>query len=337
MKASKKSDFEERPMSQTQDLLPLSDIDRVDDAVDAGILATGIAALELLADIRMAIDLRPNNKDRRMAQMCQAFFLGKIHRVSLAMLTLMRHGQGEEATSLLREQYEFIVSLLYYQKHSQAAVLFMASHPLTQLEMAERNVRVSVSAKEKKKRERLIKPLQREVAQARKAYPNLVKPCPANCTKPSGHVHDWNPPATKDMLLNLMGDWLKTTYQNIKHTVSRKDLIAHRDVVTDRLHLVRAHFLSQEKHGLAFALRGNLRINNLRIEPISLQVKKPNDLVYHIIGSLDPIYLDTVVDNGIADFEPRIKDLKNRLASDKARLRITDPNPAITALRDVVQ
>ena len=312
------------------------DTDRVDDSVDAGIIATGIEALRLIADIRMVIDLGPNGRDRRMAQMCQAFFLGKIHRVSLAMLTLMRHGQSQEATSLLREQHEFIVSLLFYQKHPEVAVLFMASHPLTQLDMAERNVRTSVSADEKKKRKRFIKPLQREAAQVRKRYPGLIKPCTANCRKPSGHIHDWNPPATKDMLLDLMGDWLKTTYQNIKHTHSRRDLIAHRDIVTDRLHLARSHFLSQDKHGLPFALRGNLKMSNLRIEPISLHVKKPNDLVYHIIGSLDPIYLDTVVDNGIAGFETRIQDLKVRLTGDKTRLGITDFNPAITAIRDFV-
>lgn len=116
-----------------------------DPTVDEELLTLGNEALELLRKTRLAIDLGPNGPERRMAQMCQAFFAGKIYRVTRAMVTLIRHGQGHEATALLREQHEFILALLYYQKHETAATLFMASHPVTQLRMAEQSLSVATS------------------------------------------------------------------------------------------------------------------------------------------------------------------------------------------------
>jgi len=315
-----------------------STLDYVDAAVDARMLETGAIALDLIEDIRASIDLLPNQPERRLAQMCQAFFVGKVHRITGAMLVLVRHGQGEEATGLLREQYEFIVALLFYQMHPNEAALFIASHPLTQLDMAKRHLRGAVSTAEQKTSQDLVNLLQVEADAAIRDFPDLVRPCPGpkKCRKAgSAHLHDWSPKPPKDMLIDLLGTWLKDTYDRINHRVPMREFIAQRDIVAHRLHTAHSHFLSQGKHGLPFALRGALELDELSIEAIRAQVASPNELVYHIIGSLDPIFIDTVQDNGIAGFDNRIDELKARLDADKVRLGITDGNPAITAIRDV--
>lgn len=63
--------------------------DGADPILDQELLNLGNAALELLRNIRLAIDLGPNTPERRMAQMCQAFLLGKIYRVTRSTLTLV--------------------------------------------------------------------------------------------------------------------------------------------------------------------------------------------------------------------------------------------------------
>jgi len=314
-----------------------AEIDHIDSAVDAGMLETGAVSLELIENIRASIDLLPNPPERRLAQMCQAFFVGKIHRVTRAMLTLIMRGQGQEATSLLREQHEFIVALLFYQMHPGDATLFIASHPLTQLDMAKRHLQGAVSPDEQKTRQDLVDLLQPEADASIRDFPDLIRPCPGpkRCKKASSvHVHEWRPKQPKDMLLELFGAWLKGTYARIKHSATPREFTAQRDILTDRQHLARSHFVSQDKHGLPFALSGGLKLNELSIEAVRGQVGNPNDLVFHIIGSLEPIFTDTVRDNGITGFGARIDAFKARLEADKIRLGIADGNPAITAIRD---
>jgi hypothetical protein len=97
--------------------------DDADANLDGDLLALGARELDLLSETRKALNLAQEQAADRPALMCQAFLLGMGARVTRAMLTLVRHGQGSEAIGLLREQHEFVTALLYYQKHQDAATL----------------------------------------------------------------------------------------------------------------------------------------------------------------------------------------------------------------------
>jgi hypothetical protein len=314
----------------------IESFDGADPALDQELLDLGNAALELMRKMRLAIDLGPNTPERRMAQMCQAFLLGKLYRVTRSMLTLVRHGQGQEATSLLREQYEFIVALLHYQKHEADATLFMASHPVMQLRMAERNLKSRVTPQEISDRTKSAAALKVEADAARKRFPALLKPCPGNgkCKNATPtHEHDWHVMKPKDMLRDLIGDWLKEHHTKERTTPTRQELIEQIDTITERIHFSHSHFLSQEKHGLPFALINNLAITGGQIDDVGAQVDDPNDLAYHIIGSVQPAIRDTAANNRITSFDEEIAEWDSHLQSCKDRLGISAPNPALTALR----
>jgi hypothetical protein len=310
--------------------------DGADPVLDQELLNLGNAALELLRNIRLAIDLGPNTTERRMAQMCQAFLLGKIHRVTRGTLTLVRHGQEQEATHLLREQYEFIIALLYYQKHETDATLFLGSHPVMQLRMAERSLRSAVNPQEISERSRSVEALKVEAAAARKSFPALVKPCPGKkkCKKSATvHEHDWSVTSPRDMLKDLINDWLKDGHAMEGSTPTGHQLAEQTDTITERIHFYRSHFLSQEKHGLPFALISNLAITGGQIDDVEPQVADPNDLAYHIIGGVQDAIRDTAATNGIATFDDAIGGWEKQLQGCKNRLGIFAPNPALTALR----
>src|ERR1700688_1115732 len=152
--------------------------DGADPTVDEELLTLGNEALELLRKVRLEIHLGANGPERRMAKMCEASFAGKIYRVTRAILTLVRHGQGQEATALLREQFKFILALLYFQEHEIEAMLFMASHPVTQLRMAEKSAQVEISREKRATFEHSIAALKIEADAARARFPALLRPCP---------------------------------------------------------------------------------------------------------------------------------------------------------------
>ena len=90
------------------------------DRPDDELLATAKASLQLLKATRDSIVLVIDDVERRLAQM---FFVGKIYLVTNAIVTLIEYGQGKEAENRLREQYEFIIALLYYHKNQRNAAL----------------------------------------------------------------------------------------------------------------------------------------------------------------------------------------------------------------------
>lgn len=271
-----------------------------------------------------------------MAQLCQAFLLGKLYRITRSMLTLARHGQGQEATNLVREQYEFTVALLHYQKHETDATLFMASHPVMQLRMAERSLKSAVNSRELSERSKSVAALKVEADAARKEFPALLKPCPgkSKCKDAAtAHEHDWQVMKPRDMLRDLINDWLKDAHAKERRTPTRQQLVEQTDTITERIHFYHSHFLSQEKHGLPFALINNLAITGEQIDDVEPQVNDPNDLAYHIIGSAQAAIRDTAANNEITSFDKTIAEWERQLQSCKDRLGISAPNPALTALR----
>lgn len=309
--------------------------DGADPTVDEELLALGNEALDMLRKMRLAIDLGANRPERRMAQMCEAFFAGKIYRVTRAILTLVRHGQGQEATALLREQFEFILALLYFQKHEIEATLFMASHPVTQLRMAEKSLQVEISPGKRASFEHSAKVLRIEANAARARFPALLKPCLVkNCLKfGTLHEHDWSSPKPKVMFRDLARGWLKEWHARGPNPIARGELNRQTDQLTDWKLFYVLHFLSQEKHGLPFSLVNNLIIGGGQIDDIETQVSDPNDLLYYAVASIQAAVHDIATNNKIATFGEAIPEWEGKLQSCKDRLRITDPNPSLIALR----
>jgi hypothetical protein len=263
--------------------------------------------------------------------MCQAFFVGKIYLVTKAIVTLTGNGQGQEAENLLREQYEFIVSLLYYQKNEHEAALFMVSHPIAQLEMARASHECALTSQEEAFQANAIKLLESQAQSARQQCPGAPE-CKRSGTT---HVHDWKVLGTKDMLHSLMSGWFKETYARIGHKISKKGFRMHVVTFTDHNHFIRSRYVSQDKHGLAFALDKGLDVDQTGIKPLIEQCSNPDELVCHALECIEPVLGDTVVDNDISGFDEQIHGFKSRLAADKARLNNPNGHAALTVLRDI--
>jgi hypothetical protein len=310
--------------------------DGADPTEDEELLTLGNQALELLRKVRLAIDLGANSAERRMAQMCGAFFAGKIYRVTRAILTLARHGQGREATALLREQFEFILSLLYFQKHEFAATLFMASHPVTQLRMAEKSSQIELNPEKRAGFEHTSELLRSQVNAARAKFPALLKPCPGKheCKKfGTLHEHDWSAPKPKAMLKDLIRDWLKEWHATNATRLKRGELEQQTHEIAEWKLFYSLHFLSQEKHGLPFALINNLAINGGQVDDVETQVSDPNDLLYYAIASTQAAISDIATNNEIFALREAIVVWEEKLQACKERLKIADSNPSLTALR----
>lgn len=201
--------------------------------------------------------------------------------------------------------------------------------------MAERSLKSAVSPQERSGRSKSIAALLVEAEAARKSFPALVKPCPGKeCKKAATvHEHDWSVTNSRDMLKDLIKDWLKDGHAKEGNTPTGQQLVEQTDTMTERIHFYRSHFLSQEKHGLPFALINNLVIAGGQIDDVEPQVNDPNDLAYYIIGSVQGAIRDTAANNGIATFDEAIAEWENQLQGCKNRLGISAPNPALTVLR----
>jgi len=92
---------------------------------------------------------------------------------------------------------------------------------------------------------------------------------------------------------------------------------------------------ARTKHGLPFALNKGLDLDGLRIKQIISQCSSPNELLYHALQVLEPVFLDTTTNNGIVRFDQQIIAFKARLAGDMASLGIDCGSAAITVIRDM--
>lgn len=135
------------------------------------------------------------------------------------------------------------------------------------------------------------------------------------------------------MLRDLIRDWLKQWHAKSTTMVTDNELDRQTHQLIEWKHFYLLHFLSQEKHGLPFALVNNLTINDGRIGDVETQVSNPNDLLYHTIGSIQAAISDIATNNEISVFREAIMKWEEKLQTCKDRLKISDPNPSLTALR----
>jgi hypothetical protein len=135
------------------------------------------------------------------------------------------------------------------------------------------------------------------------------------------------------MLKDLIRDWLKEWHATNATRLKRGELEQQTHEIAEWKLFYSLHFLSQEKHGLPFALINNLAINGGQVDDVETQVSDPNDLLYYAIASTQAAISDIATNNEIFALREAIVVWEEKLQACKERLKIADSNPSLTALR----
>jgi len=255
-----------------------------DTRVSATIVSIGEELLRLYDSAIALGSLDQADRNRRAVQCCLAHFASKIQRVTRAALTLIINGQGDEAMSLIREQNDFVIALAYYHKHQDQALLFAVSQALLKRNFAREIMTFDEKAAINPERLKQLATLENEANTAYGEFPGLRHPKGKSADSASPVYIDWSEPSAYSMFADLMDGWLREHYKDGGEPIEEGRFKEHRDKMTARAYFFRSTFISQSKHGTAFAIGSTIDVSaEGALSPQDHQIADPNRLAYHFI------------------------------------------------------
>ena len=272
-----------------------------DENVSKTVETIGEECLRLYEALLSATMVNHDDTDqtRLATRLCLVYFLEKIQSVTRAALTLILAGQGIEAMSLIREQYQFIIALYYYQNNRGEALLFMVSQSFTKLKFAREVMNFDAKAAIDPHRIEQLLELEEAVADAYKRYPGMRKAKGKSGTSRSPVWIDWSEPSAFDMQYEVMNRLFRAEHAKRGEIIDEIAFKERLEKIAKRTYFMRSTFISQSKHGTAFGLGGSFDFNEHgEIERREHQVGEPDGLAFHFISTALPplvVYRDDMV------------------------------------------
>jgi hypothetical protein len=274
-----------------------------------------------------------SDKKRLAVHLAVTHYGIKLQSVTRAALTLILTGQDREAMSLIREQNDFVAALNYYRNHPEEAVLFMTSQALLKRNFARQVMTFDDKVAADPKRVAQLAALEKDAQDAYREFPRLRKVKGKSGRSAVPVYADWSEPSAKEMFRDLMATELRKHYTSEGVPFTEDAFNTRLEKMVEKAYFLRNTFISQSKHGTAFALGETMDIDDngaLIFQGPEMEV--PDELAYHFIMNAMPplkIFRD-VVAPGI--LEDRFDKLSEAYVALRKELQIQDtPIPPLHA------
>lgn len=219
--------------------------------------------------------------EREFRKRTLLYFARKLHRSTLAGVSLVRLGQTSVAFTLKRDQHYAWVAFNYYYDSPRESVLFTASGPLRQRDSAVKMMDFQ-KIKDDKERQNQLGVLFETAEELYKEFPDLRRPKGKSGGTKSPDYIDWSEPSTFDMFKAIVTNWANELEKQGKSFPNNycKGWIERE---TREGHFFHDKFPSQDIHGTPLGLVADLPADDDEGEvenKISIGRHDPNTLLY---------------------------------------------------------
>ncbi|TAM61768.1 SEC-C domain-containing protein [bacterium] len=290
------------------------------DRVDETLFSLGLQIVDFFEQVLAAIRLDILHRDRRLAQLCIAFYASKLYRVTLAGLTLIYHKQGVEALTIKREQYYYWLALHYYAEKQEEAVLFMASQPLRQRDSAQEIISFDKEVAADPVRQEQLAQLLRQCEQSYRDFPGLRRSKGKSGNASNPVLIDWQEPNARVMIDALAEGWVREDAGKKREPLDDVEFARRVNLVARRIHYFHADAPGKEKHGTPLALNQALDFEgDFTMRPGALDYEDSNELLWsylvYPVGALNTLCKFNALD----ELANRYNELHKALLAQKER------------------
>jgi hypothetical protein len=228
--------------------------------VDPVLLALAYNILDLLQDAIESIsvpEINDANAEEVFRKRTLLYFAKKVHRATLAGVTLLRLGQSTQAFTLKRDQYHAWVAFFHYFHNDADSVLFMAAGPLRQRDGSKAIMAFDEAAKNDPKRQAQLKEHEANAERLYQRFPGLKVPKGKSGDTKNPILIDWSEPSEFEMMKSVASTWPDELRQR-GETIDTKTDEEWIERESRKAHFFHSGFPSFDMHGNPMGLVGDL-------------------------------------------------------------------------------
>ncbi len=252
--------------------------------LDVALLGLAENVLRVLRDAIDSVKRDTSGTEVEFRIWCLLYFSNKVHRSTLAGITLSRLGQATEAYALKRNQYYAWLSFQYFFINGRESILFSASLPLKQRDKLRDLIKWSKDVRETSDRQRHLAEKEEICVEAYQVFPDLKV---LREVRPDGKpvYGDWSEPGTKLMIKSVVATWPEEMAK-LRKPIPPDELDRWCREQAELVHFFHSTYPSQELHGTPMGLGAGLPRGDDDDVHISLsgEREEPNGVIYLYLG-----------------------------------------------------